>query len=263
MEITSPETISQELCALVHEKRNAMPDPPTSNEWDILEHSFWRRRWRDRNVAAFTYRVWIHTQGANLHPQGSCLNSAWSRLRICFPLKITHHPTRGRKICQRSASLWTAAHSSVALRACSRPAHLLLQPQRGQSMQRGHQERPSLGCHRDGGTTGWASASAQGCYPRTAGGRDHSGDRQLQRHWQPPLTGMKQKRGNLRNFPVSACNVIDLPRALGRHMCWLVAWATDGFEGEERARQRELAEHTRETTNHQLTWAPSWGTWWL
>lgn len=97
----------------------------------------------------------------------------------------------------------------------------------------------------------------------TTGGRDHSGDQQLQRQWQPPLTGMKQKQGNLRNFPVSACNRIDLPRALGRHMCWLVAWATDGFEGEERARQRELPEHTRETTNHQLTWAPSWGTWWL
>lgn len=52
--------------------------------------------------------------------------------------------------------------------------------------------------------------------------------------------------------------MIDPLRAWGRQMCWLVAWDTDGFVGEDSKEGSDWAHNG----NQQLTWAPSWGTGW-
>lgn len=198
------------------------------------------------------YRAWIHAWKAKLPPQGSCVNSAQSFPCLCFPHRISHHPTQGGKVCQRSFSLWTAVGSSVALRACPWPTHPPLQTQQGQ---RGHQER--LGCLRNGCTKGWASA--QGCYPPTAQVEGTSGDQKFQGHWQPLKWPEEKKIWEI--FQSYKDLMIDPLRAWGRQMCWLVVWDAGGVEGEDSKEGSDWAHKG----NQKLTWAPSWGPgwWWV
>lgn len=146
--------------------RNVVLDPPTRSEWDILEDSFWSC-WRDRNATVFTYKAWIHIWRANLHPPGKMLELCL----VLAPNLLFPHPARGRKTCQRSASLWIAAW----VLWLSEPVHDLLTHHCSLSVARAcrgaTRKRPSLGCLWDGYTMGWASASAQGCYTCTAKNR--------------------------------------------------------------------------------------------
>lgn len=134
MEIMSPETISQELCALVHKKCSAR----STHIQQVRHPGTQFLEMLSRQKCHYIY-VQIHTQGANLCPQGSSLNFAQSWLCIYSFLRITHHAVWGGKICQISAFLWPAAqaHSSVALSASPQPAHSLLQLQHRQIMQKG------------------------------------------------------------------------------------------------------------------------------
>jgi len=154
------------------------PHLMSETSWSTV---FWRRCWRDRNVAAFVYRAWIHTGRANLHPQGSCLNSAQSQLCISFSsgLLTTQHRV-GRSVGDQPPS----GQLHIVLRL-SEPVYDLLTHYC--SLSEGREGRGTTCKDHRLAASGMERQQAELFLPRaaihdqhTAGRRDHNGDRQLQ-----------------------------------------------------------------------------------